>query len=176
MASIYNVLNWDSTGGTNYQINDIVKDTNGVFWYATKANNSTTTPAVGSTDWGGNITITIDGTSTTQPYFLWSPSFNMSTAHQPRVKSIKFGDGYEQRIKDGINNKALNVRLSFESRNEEEAKAILHFLHARESWEPFYFKVPAPYSITKKFVCKSFNNQFIFADNYTIQCELTEVS
>ena len=46
--------------------------------------------------------------------FNWDVAPNMSVKANPRVKTIKFGDGYEQRIKDGINNdlRTYNVTLS----------------------------------------------------------------
>ena len=36
--------------------------------------------------------------------FNWDVAPSMSEKAAPRVKTIKLGDGYEQRIKDGINN------------------------------------------------------------------------
>ena len=46
--------------------------------------------------------------------FNWDVAPNMSVKANPRVKTIKFGDGYEQRIKDGINNdlRTYNVTLN----------------------------------------------------------------
>jgi phage-related protein len=176
MGSIYNIRNWDNSGGTNYVKNDVVKDSDGLFWYASQANNNTTNPAIGSSYWNGNITITISGLAETHPYFFWKPSYNVSVSHEPRIKSIQFGDGYEQRLKDGINNNRLQFNLSFESRNKAETTAILHFLHEREGFGSFFFKMPEPYSLIKKFVCKTFNSTYVYEDNYTIQCTFIEVS
>tara|TARA_Y100000310_G_C20647530_1_gene797475 strand:+ start:877 stop:1413 length:537 start_codon:yes stop_codon:yes gene_type:complete len=178
MGSIYNISTWAQTP-TTWKKNAITKDpsVSTRFWYSLQDNNtSLTEPAVGDGLWNGNINVTINGTTTIQPYFFWAPSYNISTAHEPKINSIQFGDGYEQRLKDGINNTPLNFTLSFEGRDEDEAAAILHFLHARQGFGAFYFKAPAPYSIIKKFVCKRFNSSFIFADNYNIQCELQEIS
>ena len=36
--------------------------------------------------------------------FNWAVAPGLSIKVTPRVKTIKFGDGYEQRIKNGINN------------------------------------------------------------------------
>ena len=36
--------------------------------------------------------------------FNWDVAPGLSIKANPRVKTIKFGDGYEQRIKDVINN------------------------------------------------------------------------
>jgi|10_taG_2_1085330.scaffolds.fasta_scaffold00617_5 phage-related protein len=179
MGSIYNIASWDDSGTATYPKNSIVKTSDGKFWYALQdldANTSTEIPAVGSAYWNGYTNVTVGGTATAESYFFWTPSYNIQVSHTPRVKSIQFGDGYEQRIKDGINNDLLNIQLSFENRTQAEATAILHFLHSREGFGAFYFKVPAPYSMIKRFVCKEFNSNFIFDDNYSIQCKLGEVS
>ncbi|WP_216358624.1 phage tail protein [Gilliamella apicola] len=46
--------------------------------------------------------------------FNWDVAPNMTVRSEPRVKTIKFGDGYEQRAPDGINNKlrSYNVTLN----------------------------------------------------------------
>jgi phage-related protein len=173
MGSIYNTAGF--VGGTTYKKNAVVTS-GGKNWYALQEHSNGTAPAIGSLFWNGNINITIDGTTTVNPYFFWAPSYNVQVSHSPRIKSLQFGDGYEQRMKDGINNNPLNLSLSFESRTETEAAAILHFLHSREGFGTFYFKVPPPYSLIKKFVCKTFSSNFVFADNYTVQCSFLEIS
>ena len=57
--------------------------------------------------------------------FNWVVAPNMGIKSEPRVKIIKFGDGYEQRAPDGINNKlrSFNVTLNVArstSRNIDE--------------------------------------------------------
>ena len=176
MASIYNTNPHNSS--TSYKKHDFVEDAsvNGRYWYAIQDNSNQTPSVANATNWGGNIEVTIDGTTTTEPYFFWSPSYNVSTSHAPKILSIRYGDGYEVRSKDGINNDLLSLSLSFDSRSEKEAAAILHFLHQRGGQDVFYFKTPAPYSMIKKFVCKEFNSAMVFADNYNIRCSLQEVS
>ncbi len=176
MASIYNVSQWLSS--STYKKNDFVEDASisQRYWYSTQDGNNSNSPAVGSAYWNGNINITINGATSIEPYFFWTPSYNLTVSHEPKINSIQFGEGYEQRLKDGISNNKLNLSLSFENRNEQEAGAILHFLHNREGYSTFYFKTPAPYSIIKKFICKSYSSNFVFADNYTIQCSFQEVS
>ncbi len=56
--------------------------------------------------------------------------------HEPRVKVIKFGDGYEQRFKDGINNQLKRYQLNFVEKMET-GKAIDEFLRARGAVESF---------------------------------------
>ena len=175
MGSIYNVNSYGA--GTPYNKFDIVEDASvsARVWYSTQDSHTGQTPATTSAYWNGNISVTIDSVTSIQPYFFWTPSYNVQVSHQPRIQSVQFGDGYEQRLADGINNDLLSFNLSFEGRTENEAASILHFLKSRGGFGPFYFKCPAPYSIIKKFVCKSFNSTFVFADNYNVQCQLEEV-
>lgn len=172
MASIYNIADWSNA--LTYKKNSVVKNAE-KYWYALQEVAAGTTPQLNSPFWNGNISITIDGTVSTEPYFFWSPSYNLQVSHEPRIKSFAFGDGYEQRVKDGIHNNPLVFNLTFDNRDEAEAAAILHFLHSREGYAAFYFKAPAPYSLIKRFVCKTFNSSFVFANNYTIQATFVEV-
>ena len=85
----------------------------------------------------------------------------MGVSHAPRVKSIKFGDGYEQRIKDGIHNDLIQISLAFEGRGIKESTAILHFLESRLGKDFFFFTPPSPYNTRRKFTCKSFSSNIV---------------
>ena len=128
MASIYDIPVYDS-GGT-YSKNDIVRGDDGTsgttagrYYYNLGNGNGAAPEAVtGAAYWGGRIetkkSTHSSASLTNSPHFFWKPSYNMSTTHAPRVKSIKFGDGYEQRFKDGINNSLLSISLIIaESKN-----------------------------------------------------------
>lgn len=41
--------------------------------------------------------------------FKWKVKPDMKKEFEPRVKSVKFSDGYEQRRPDGINNNLKNT-------------------------------------------------------------------
>ena len=180
MASIYNIQDWTNQSNntyTSFSVNNIVKHNN-FYWYCTKdhTNSGTTTytPTKGSVYWGGVIYSTkLDSDF---PYFIWSPSFGVQASHQPRVHSISFGDGYQQRSRDGVHSNLLKFTLSFESRTEAEALAIVHFLEVRGGVDTFYFKAPPPYSMMKKFVSPSWQSVFNFKDNYNVSVEVQEVS
>jgi phage-related protein len=175
MGSIYNVNPYGS--GTAYSKFDIAQDASVStrYWYSSQDSNTGNTPSTTSAYWKGNISVTIDSVTSTQPYFFWTPSYNFQVSHQPKTQTIQFGDGYAQRLKDGINNDLLNLNLSFEGRTENEASSIIHFLKERGGFGAFYFKCPAPYSIIKKFVCSNYSSTFVFADNYNLQCQFQEI-
>ena len=125
----------------------------------------------GDAYWGGNITFD----NKTIPHFFWIPNYSPSVSTDPTVRTIKFGDGYEQRTPDGINTRLLKVSLVFDKRNEAETTAISHFLHQRGGSEAFAYLPPSPYSSMKKFVCRSWDVTMNFENNYSIKVELEEV-
>ena len=181
MASIYNIPVW-ANSSIEYKKNDIVKYTgDNRYWYALSDHTSSASnnPTIGSTFWGGTHNVpasTHSSPSTiTAPYFIWKPAYNMSINHEPTSTVIKFGDGYEQRLKTDIHNDLIKMNLSFEGRDIREAAAILHFLDSRQGVELFFFRPPQPYDILKKFVCKSFNNTVAFQNHFNISATFEQV-
>jgi len=171
MASIYNISSYkaDST----YNTNDIVSS-NGLFYYSKVDSNSGNTPSVTSASWGGTINIEVGGTYTEKPYFFWSPSYGASVTQQPRIQEIQFGDGYKQRIADGVHNNLLELNLGFNNKSQKEATAIVHFLSSKEGHQPFYFKAIAPYSVIKKFVCTNWSTVMEYEDNHNVALTFEE--
>ena len=49
-----------------------------------------------------------------------TPDKQLTKASTPRVLTAKFGDGYEQRAVDGINNLAETYTLTFKTRPKAE--------------------------------------------------------
>lgn len=74
--------------------------------------------------------------------FTWVPDKEPSGTVSFRVKTAKFGDGYEQTAEDGINNKTQSWPLTFTGPKSRIAE-IMVFLNAHKgatafSWtEPF---------------------------------------
>ena len=177
MASIYDIVGYEQN--STYKKDDIVKFGD-YYWYARKDVPINSSPSLtNSLNWGGVIktskTTHSDAVSTTSPHFIWEASYNMQTSHAPRVKSIVFGDGYEQKFKDGINNNLLQLSLNFESRNTKEATAILHFLESRNGSEAFFFRPPSPYNTLRKFTCAEFSSTVIFKNNINISATFKQV-
>ncbi len=173
MASIYNISSWSSA--VAYSKNDIVKYSIGgieYFFYSLANANVNSTPAIASNFWGGVSTF---ANNITKPLFIWTPSYGFNIDTQPLVRVIRFGEGYEQRLKEGVNNALIKVDLSFEKRNLKESTAIIHFLTEREAAESFIFTTPEPYNIQKLFVARSWNMSQSFANNYNVKVAFEEV-
>ena len=83
--------------------------------------------------------------------FTWSPSYEPTEVSKPRVRRFQAGDGYEQRIRFGLNTDPKDWNLSFNERSNTERDEILTFLEARGAYESFDWTPPRGSS--GKFVC-----------------------
>jgi phage-related protein len=176
MSSIYDTIAvWSAGDFVENDIREYPANSN-QYWYSLKDETGNTAPTVGSVQWGGRTTFAIQSSSNTTnlPEFIWTPSYNQSAEISPRVLAVRFGDGYTQRIPDGINNNLLNLDLTFENRSEKEATAIAHFLNVRRGAEAFCYTPPSPYATQKLFICKSFTSTFVFNDNFTVSAKFEE--
>lgn len=70
--------------------------------------------------------------------FKWAPLIEPSTPRKPRVRVAQFGDGYEQRQKDGINNDLRTHSLKWAGR-DSLINEIESFLEDRAGVESFYY-------------------------------------
>ncbi|WP_413730790.1 phage tail protein [Sodalis sp. RH22] len=74
--------------------------------------------------------------------FKWIPDQEGTTAKaQPKIRLVTFGDGYEQRQKNGINHDLRSYSLSFTG-DADYIKEILDFLEDRGGVEAFIWKAP----------------------------------
>lgn len=105
--------------------------------------------------------------------FTSPPDFNSSESSQPRVLEAKFGDGYSQRVGDGINIRPREWALSFTNRTTAEKDTIVNFLVARNGIESFDWTPPS--GATGKFLCRSWQVTPVNATMWTIQATFTEV-
>lgn len=164
--SIYSVQAYNAS--LSYMKHDVVL-VNTIHYYAlTNVPPSTSPP--NDNYWGGRIVYQ----GVNKPNWLWKPSYGSPINHAPRVKSLQFGDGYEQRVRDGINNTLLQYDIRFEVRTYQEAFAILHFLDERAGSESFVWTPPPPYASQKLFICKDWTHQELFRDNHTINGRFLE--
>ena len=174
-SKIYDVLEWRVS--TVYNLWDIVKRTadtpkpTEVYYYC-RIPHTSDAVSFDATKWGGRSTW---NNAYYKPEFIWMPNYNSSMDFEPKVKSIKMGDGYEQRTPDGINNSLLKFNLNFNGRPLHEATAIIHFLKVRGGAESFVFTPYAPFGKTKLFKCPNYSVNFEFFNNYAISAVFEEV-
>lgn len=176
-SSIFNIQDWANS--TNYLKDDIVLSGEN-YYYSLQDHQSSPSQtfsqiiADNPNLWGG---MSVDSlTSINKPTFIWKPSYSSSVSVSPKVKVIKFGDGYEQRVRDGINSILLDLDLSFDNRASQEATAILHFLHEKSAYKSFLFLPSPPYNTMKRFVCRTWSHSTIFYNNQSIKAKFEEIS
>ena len=96
------------------------------------------------------------------------------------VLTAKFGDGYEQRVLDGINTKQDMFSISFKNRDAEDINLIAGFLDNKAGTN-FDFVITDTFSTgslsnsTIKVVCDSYNINYGQPTNHSLSCELRRV-
>ena len=94
-----------------------------------------------------------------------APDISVTKSSTPRVHLAKFGDGYEQRIAKGINNKDEKFNVSFENRTILEINNIVKYFDDVLGVTCFEFTLPAESSGTVKtckVVCETYNRTYSY--------------
>ena len=86
--------------------------------------------------------------------FTWVPDFGATMERQPNVRSVKFGDGYEQRAQFGINADMRKYNLTFGKRASSESAAILSFLETAGGVTSFTYTHVTD-GTARQYICRS---------------------
>ena len=105
--------------------------------------------------------------------FTFIPSVNVRQTTTPRVRTAQFGDGYQQRVADGINTRQEFWSLAFNGVTDTVAGQIDAFLVARNAVESFDWTTPDGRAI--KVVCDEWNRDFSEPDVNTITATFRRV-
>ena len=176
MANIFDIEDWiviaAEAPARNFKKNDIVIY-NDNYYYALVDHtlDAGNPPSISSSQWGG---MAQDANGEIKPIFIWIPSYNSRINYNPKVIRNQFGDGYVQRIADGINNTLMMFNVSFRNRDFNEMKAISHFLYVRQGYESFLYYPPPPFNKLKRFTCADFGPSFEFYNNSSIDTVFQE--
>lgn len=104
----------------------------------------------------------------------------LSRKSKHNVLTAKFGDGYEQRVLDGINTKQDQFSLSFKNRDAADINLIAAFLDDTAG-KSFDFVITDKFSSgnlttsTVKVVCDDYNIVYGHTTNHTLSCALRRV-
>lgn len=88
--------------------------------------------------------------------FTYTPDFGARATIKPRVRTVAFGDGYEQRQANGINARNDTWDLQFQRRTNTEAQGIMDFLDARGGVQAFDWTPPNE-STAIRVVCREWS-------------------
>jgi phage-related protein len=105
--------------------------------------------------------------------FTYTPSFDATESNSPRVRKAVFGDGYEQRVRFGLNTNPATWELVFAERTDTERNAITAFLDARAGVESFTWTTPKGF--TGQFVCEEWQTTLSACNFNTIRARFRQV-
>ena len=110
---------------------------------------------------------------------------------QPRVLLAQFGDGYSQRLIDGINPLAETISVSFSTRDKGEIDHIISFFESKGGVSSFTFNVNQQYysspgvtsetdvtssdELALKVICSSWNKTHDFGDFWSATASFVRV-
>ena len=106
---------------------------------------------------------------------------SMSKQSAPKVLVASFGDGYEQRIADGINTLAETYSLSFATRTKEDIDDIVLFLDTQKSVSKFILTLPDSNNTTRtgerdvKVVSTGYSTTYDYDNFYSLSLTLKRV-
>jgi|TARA_R100000482_G_C5102399_1_gene136284 phage-related protein len=103
-----------------------------------------------------------------------TPTYGIRKSSAPVVRTVRFGDGYEQRTSLGLNQNPKVYSLSFEV-SETDADTIETFLDARAADNASFDFTPPGESSSSKFVCESWSKSIPYLNRARIQTTFREV-
>lgn len=104
--------------------------------------------------------------------FTYIPDFPIATDVEPRLRIARFGDGYSQRTRDGLNTFLRRVRPEFRARLQAEIDGIETFLQTNcdigFDWTP-------PGHAAGKWICTSWSRQRVSATYHSLSATFEQV-
>lgn len=104
--------------------------------------------------------------------FTWTPIYSPEMSNEPRVLSANFGDGYEQRLGDGINTIKDIWNLTFRGTRTEIAD-ILTFLKTKRGVASFTWTPNGEAEVVVK--CQKWSRTIVSANLATITATFEQV-
>ena len=110
-----------------------------------------------------------------------TPDKSLGRSINPRVLTATFGDGYEQRIADGINTLMETYSLSFKTRLKADIDDIVAFLDSKKGVTSFTLTLPDTNNTTRsgerdvKVISTNYSVTYDFSDYYSLTLELKRV-
>ena len=103
-----------------------------------------------------------------------TPTYGVQKRSNPSVRTVRFGDGYEQRTTLGINQNPKVYQLTFEV-SETDADTIETFLDARAADNASFDFTPPGDGSSSKFVCESWTKSIPYLNRASIQASFRQV-
>ena len=120
-----------------------------------------------------------DGSNITGFSSAVQPDKSLSRKNTPRVHLAQFGDGYEQRLQDGINSLKQEISVSFQTRPKAEIDDLVAFFESLNGVTKFRFDLAdsnaGSSTETIKVVCSEWEQKWEYDDYYTLDAKFRRV-
>ena len=103
-----------------------------------------------------------------------TPTYGLRKRSAPVVRTVRFGDGYEQRTSLGLNQNPKVYNLTFNV-SETDADTIETFLDARAADNASFDFTPPGEGSSSKFVCEDWSKSIPYLNRASIQATFREV-
>jgi phage-related protein len=106
-------------------------------------------------------------------------AFAPTYSEEPRVRRVRFGDGYEARILDGLHPVSMTTSIPWKNRSHDERNILVDFFR-RHGGVRWFWWTPINDNIQRKFVCPKWtstraNDSPVYRPRFDIQAEFYEV-
>jgi phage-related protein len=103
-----------------------------------------------------------------------TPTYGAQKTSQPAVRTVRFGDGYEQRLTFGLNQNPKQWSLTWNV-SETDADTIETFLDARAADAASFDWTPLDEATSYKWVCEQWSKSIPYNNRATITATFRQV-
>jgi len=107
------------------------------------------------------------------------PDKGMNVNSEPKTYTVAFGDGYEQRLQNGINNIGQTYVVEFNKRTKAEIDDITAFFENKKAVTAFDFTIPdtngGSNETTIKVICEKWQQTYLYDDFYSASATFRRV-
>jgi len=104
-----------------------------------------------------------------------TPAYGAEKRSAPKMRMAKFGDGYEQRVKFGLNQNPKEWSLTWNNITEANADTIEAFLDARADDGASFDWTPPGESTAYKWVCDQWSKSIPYSGRAVITATFRQV-
>jgi len=107
------------------------------------------------------------------------PDKGMTRDSKPVTHNMQFGDGYEQRLANGINNLSESWSITMNNRTNDDIDDIIDFFESKGGVTNFSFVLPnsneGSSEETVKVVCTDWDKKYDYGDFYSVTATFRRV-
>lgn len=104
-----------------------------------------------------------------------TPAYGAQKTSNPKLRTARFGDGYEQRVSFGLNQNPKQWDLTWQNITEANADTIETFLNARAADGASFDWTPPDEATAYKWVCEQWSKTVPYTGRATISATFRQV-